>query len=231
MFIDSRAQIAKFRRGTLKPNVHECLAALGRKATAAEDEPATAARDFARLTGCPLYCTVGERGILVADGLQPPVLAPGYPVSGPVDVVGAGDSATAGIVSALLAGATGGRRRPWGIWWRRSPCNNWAQPAQPAPRRCGTAGTKSMPESCFRDRDQPPSVARHFRNSVARNMLQAHRPDRLGNIRLRGNGLVRLPRSLTTCPQSSTIVGKGRPSGHWPRDAAAIRSASVTSSV
>ncbi|HVU86603.1 MAG TPA: PfkB family carbohydrate kinase [Pirellulales bacterium] len=106
MFVDSRAQIAKFRRGTLKPNVHECLAALGRKATGAADEPEAAARDFARLTGCPLYCTVGERGILVADPREAPVLAPGYPVAGPVDIVGAGDSATAGIVSALLAGAS-----------------------------------------------------------------------------------------------------------------------------
>jgi sugar/nucleoside kinase (ribokinase family) len=34
------------------------------------------------------------------------VHVPGYPVSGPVDIVGAGDSATAGIVSALLAGAS-----------------------------------------------------------------------------------------------------------------------------
>ncbi len=106
MFIDSRAHIARFRRGTLKPNVHECLAALKRKATGAEDESATAARDFAHLTDCPLYCTVGERGILVASPQETPVLAPGYPVSGPVDVVGAGDSATAGIVSALLGGAT-----------------------------------------------------------------------------------------------------------------------------
>ncbi|HEY4311974.1 MAG TPA: PfkB family carbohydrate kinase [Pirellulales bacterium] len=106
MFIDSRAHIARFRRGTLKPNVHECLAALGRPSTGSANEPITAARDFARLTGCQLYCTVGERGILVADTTGDPVLADGYPVHGPVDVVGAGDSATAGIVLALLAGAT-----------------------------------------------------------------------------------------------------------------------------
>ena len=105
MFIDSRAHIAQFRCGTLKPNVHECLAALGRSATADDADPASAARDFARLTGCPLYCTVGERGILVADPAGTATLAPGYPVAGPVDIVGAGDSATAGIVSALLAGA------------------------------------------------------------------------------------------------------------------------------
>ncbi|MBI2823470.1 MAG: carbohydrate kinase [Planctomycetia bacterium] len=103
MFIDSRAHIARFRFGTLKPNVHECLAALGRGDAA---DPLVAARDFARLTGCPLYCTLAERGILVADGQGEATLAAGYPVEGPVDSVGAGDSATAGIVSALLAGAT-----------------------------------------------------------------------------------------------------------------------------
>ncbi len=67
MFIDSRAHIAKFRCGTLKPNVHECLAALGRQSTGDEHEPESAVRDFTRLTGCPLYCTLGERGIMVAE--------------------------------------------------------------------------------------------------------------------------------------------------------------------
>jgi len=33
-------------------------------------------------------------------------LVPGYRVSGPVDIVGAGDSASSGIVLSLLAGAT-----------------------------------------------------------------------------------------------------------------------------
>lgn len=37
-------------------------------------------------------------------GEQVPV--PGFPVSGPIDVVGAGDSATSGIVAALLSGAS-----------------------------------------------------------------------------------------------------------------------------
>ncbi len=106
MFIDSRAHIARFRCGTLKPNVHECLAALGRQATGAPREAEQAARDFALLTGCPLYCTVGERGILVVSSEGELVHAPGYPAPGPVDIVGAGDSASAGIVSALLAGAT-----------------------------------------------------------------------------------------------------------------------------
>ena len=71
-----------------------------------EVEAATAAASrFAQQTGCPLYCTMSERGMLVVDAAGQATLAPGYPVSGPIDPVGAGDSATAGIVSALLAGA------------------------------------------------------------------------------------------------------------------------------
>ncbi len=61
-------------------------------------------------TGCPLFCTLGDRGMLAvgfADGDQRPeaIEAAGYPVQGPTDIVGAGDSATAGIVASLLAGA------------------------------------------------------------------------------------------------------------------------------
>jgi rfaE bifunctional protein kinase chain/domain len=109
VFIDSRAHIARFCCGTLKPNLHECARAVGRPAPSDMTDSATAAaaaRDFARLTGRSIYCTHGERGILVAEPGSEPIVAPGYAVAGPVDTVGAGDSATAGIVCALLAGAS-----------------------------------------------------------------------------------------------------------------------------
>ncbi|HEX3654566.1 MAG TPA: PfkB family carbohydrate kinase [Pirellulales bacterium] len=108
IFVDSRAQVARFRHVTLKPNVGECLTALGRSA-AEKDQPGVArqaARELSELTGCPLFCTLGERGVLVVRPPEEPVEVPSYPVTGPVDTVGAGDSATAGMVSALLAGAT-----------------------------------------------------------------------------------------------------------------------------
>ncbi len=44
--------------------------------------------------------------MIVADPRGRAVHVGAYPVAGPVDVVGAGDSATAGIVASLLAGAT-----------------------------------------------------------------------------------------------------------------------------
>jgi rfaE bifunctional protein kinase chain/domain len=116
VFVDSRARIARFQFGILKPNVGECLASLGRSSSDAalpvELELAKqAAMHLSALTGCPLFCTLGERGMLAvgfaAAGQAPAAVEiPGYPVEGPIDVVGAGDSATAGIVASLLAGAS-----------------------------------------------------------------------------------------------------------------------------
>lgn len=110
VLIDSRQRIGRFHFGLLKPNVAECLRAIGR------DERATGdlafARDAAlalsRQTGRPLFCTIGEQGMLAVgfDGHDSVSHVPGFRVSGPMDIVGAGDSATAGIVSALLAGAS-----------------------------------------------------------------------------------------------------------------------------
>jgi len=55
----------------------------------------------------PVFCTRGEAGILV--GVPAPtfrtISVPAYPVTGPIDIVGAGDSTSAGIVCALATGA------------------------------------------------------------------------------------------------------------------------------
>jgi sugar/nucleoside kinase (ribokinase family) len=59
---------------------------------------------LARITDRPVYCTLGENGILYVDSNQARYVA-AYAVNGPVDVVGAGDSTTAGIVCALCAEA------------------------------------------------------------------------------------------------------------------------------
>lgn len=115
VFVDSRARIAQFDFGVLKPNLAECLASLGRSSSEAGEFDLAmaqeAARNLARQTGRPLFCTMGPRGILAVgfekegDELAA-IEAPGYPVDGPIDTVGAGDSATAGIVASLLAGAS-----------------------------------------------------------------------------------------------------------------------------
>jgi sugar/nucleoside kinase (ribokinase family) len=49
---------------------------------------------------------MGEQGILVARPNESPQLVAGCRVTGPIDIVGAGDAATSGIVTSLLCGAT-----------------------------------------------------------------------------------------------------------------------------
>ena len=103
LYVDSRRFLGKFAAGTLKGNRSEVLT---QARSASEGEPTVdeALAYFTRKTGRPAFCTMGERGILVARPGQEPTLVPGCPVTGPIDIVGAGDAATSGIVSALLAG-------------------------------------------------------------------------------------------------------------------------------
>jgi sugar/nucleoside kinase (ribokinase family) len=61
---------------------------------------------LAKHTGRAVFCTLGADGILIGHPGTSPSHVPGVPVTGPTDIVGAGDSATAGIVASLLAGAT-----------------------------------------------------------------------------------------------------------------------------
>ena len=99
---DSRERIGLFRGVSLKPNERECQRALGIDSVAPG-----AVLDLARRAGRPVFCTRGERGILVADphaGTTAEV--PAYPVTGPIDPVGAGDSTSAGLACALAAGAS-----------------------------------------------------------------------------------------------------------------------------
>jgi rfaE bifunctional protein kinase chain/domain len=109
VFVDSRRFLGRFGAGVLKGNRGEVLQAAGRAPTKADVEETAVAESLAILaakTGRTAYCTTGERGILVAEPGQQATLVPACPISGPIDIVGAGDAATSGIVVALLAGAS-----------------------------------------------------------------------------------------------------------------------------
>jgi sugar/nucleoside kinase (ribokinase family) len=97
---DSRERIGLFRGVSLKPNQREAQRASG------ESDLAMAARVLARQTGAPVLCTCGQEGIVLTWPDGGLVRVPGYPVSGPIDPVGAGDSTSAGIISALASGAS-----------------------------------------------------------------------------------------------------------------------------
>jgi sugar/nucleoside kinase (ribokinase family) len=109
---DSRRHIGLFRNCLTKPNRSELLAAVPPAATThmptgTEDhvDIRAAAGELSRRTGRAVFATVGPDGILYVDRDRVSH-TPGMPVTGPIDIVGAGDSTTAGIVSALCAGAT-----------------------------------------------------------------------------------------------------------------------------
>lgn len=106
-FADSRAHIGLFRSVMIKPNRREAVRALHPEWDGDVD------RGMAERCGQalyaqnrkPVYLTMGEEGLLLfTDAGCEPVSA--VRVTGEIDPVGAGDSATAGIASALCAGAT-----------------------------------------------------------------------------------------------------------------------------
>jgi sugar/nucleoside kinase (ribokinase family) len=100
IYVDSRSFLDRFRFGVLKGNESE-LRSLANGKLGVEN----ATRKLAGETGHPVVCTLGEKGALVARPDGSIARIPGFPVAGPIDIVGAGDSATSGLVASMLAGA------------------------------------------------------------------------------------------------------------------------------
>ena len=65
-----------------------------------------AASRMARTNGRAVFITLAERGIVGASPDGSTEHVPAFPVEGPIDVVGAGDSVSANLAVALAAGAT-----------------------------------------------------------------------------------------------------------------------------
>jgi rfaE bifunctional protein kinase chain/domain len=105
-FADSRVRIGEFRGVTVKPNRHEAAHAVHPHWTGSvtRKQAEEFGWELAARNGRAVFLTIGEEGILVCT---PDSVAhvPAPRVEGPIDIVGAGDSATAGIVCALCAGA------------------------------------------------------------------------------------------------------------------------------
>ncbi|MDP6780102.1 MAG: PfkB family carbohydrate kinase [Candidatus Latescibacteria bacterium] len=107
LFADSRARIGEFDGTIVKVNQEEAV----RAELPDDDGPVdleklgTCGRSFSRRIGRPVYITLGPEGILLASGGSAQHI-PGIPVPGPLDIVGAGDSVSAGVTSALCAGAS-----------------------------------------------------------------------------------------------------------------------------
>lgn len=105
-FADSREYIDEFESVVIKPNRYEATKA--KRYGVHDDVPTESAIESAQQLrnklGRDVFLTLDKEGICPITSHKPQVI-PCPPVTGPVDIVGAGDSVTAGIVSSLAAGA------------------------------------------------------------------------------------------------------------------------------
>jgi len=101
-FADSRARPGDFINMTVKCNVGEASLCAGLSPT--DKNLPEIGRRLVKKTGRPAFITCGERGILSVDS-DGTARSPTVGVGGPIDIVGAGDSASAGLVAALCCGA------------------------------------------------------------------------------------------------------------------------------
>ena len=107
---DSRRRIRQFRGTIIKPNQFEAVGSENPPPASGYPgdevglaELAEAVRRLRAQTGAPICATRGAEGMLVSDPEM--TLVPGVRVEVAIDPTGAGDSATAGAVLALAAGA------------------------------------------------------------------------------------------------------------------------------
>ena len=103
---DSRERIHLFKHMMIKPNQFEAAVAVtGKKRKPSLKIAAEHARILASATRRPVFLTLSEKGMLVADGQRVDRIK-AVPVAGPIDPVGAGDSTSAAIAASLGAGAS-----------------------------------------------------------------------------------------------------------------------------
>ena len=101
-YADSRARPADFSGMTVKCNHLEAALSTGLEPDD-RNLAQIACRLFAK-TQRPAYITCGEKGIISVSGVGA-MISPAVRVEGPIDIVGAGDAASSGIVAALCSGA------------------------------------------------------------------------------------------------------------------------------
>ncbi|GAJ21153.1 unnamed protein product, partial [marine sediment metagenome] len=103
---DSRTHIRHFRNVIIKPNQFEAVGLenpVPGDTVRTEDLRAIIIR-LRRVVNGPICVTCGAAGMMVSD--PEPTVVRGVHVDDPIDITGAGDSATAGAVLALASGAT-----------------------------------------------------------------------------------------------------------------------------
>ena len=105
MLGDSRRSLRGWPPVWLKMNAAELGRLTGHAQSGSIEPVKKTTQALARTHGRPVFVTLSENGIVGADpgGLVKHV--PGFPVRGPIDIVGAGDAVTANLTAAFAAGA------------------------------------------------------------------------------------------------------------------------------
>jgi rfaE bifunctional protein kinase chain/domain len=107
---DSREHIGLFRGMCLKPNRQEALRAGNASPNEGDSVLEKVVTNLACRASRWVFCTDGAHGTLLGspfdDPACPPKRIPAYPVAGPIDIVGAGDSTSAGIACAMACGVS-----------------------------------------------------------------------------------------------------------------------------
>ena len=132
---DSRRGLRGYPPVCLKMNAAELAALTGSKHDHAVEAIRESAADLARINQRPVFVTLAERGMVAAapDGSVEHVSA--LLVRGEIDIVGAGDSVTANLTSALAGGAT-----------LREACEVAMLASSIVIHQLGTTGTASVPQ-------------------------------------------------------------------------------------
>jgi bifunctional ADP-heptose synthase (sugar kinase/adenylyltransferase) len=115
LYADSRAFIKHFHNMIIKCNNIEAVKLFSspedkdiqEKASDIEEIKKTLLK-LAELSGRPVFITCGQKGVMVPKEKDLPVLVPGVPLppDTKIDIVGAGDACSSGIVTSLCAGAS-----------------------------------------------------------------------------------------------------------------------------
>ena len=106
--VDSRVRIGEYHSAILKPNAGEAIRAVHPDWAGGEPDRALVThcgQALCQQTDRPVFVTVGADGVLVFDS-SGAIHVEGVHVPPPIDIVGAGDSVMAGIVSSLCCGAS-----------------------------------------------------------------------------------------------------------------------------
>lgn len=103
---DSRRGLSNYPPLIYKMNRHELAKILDRDVGEKIEEVKQAARQLCERTGRSVFITLGENGILGSDPRGDVIHVAGIPPEGEIDIVGAGDSVTANLASAMAAGAS-----------------------------------------------------------------------------------------------------------------------------